>query len=604
MADYKLMRLQLLKEKLSVCFLRPDLIKNLDLSHVIFGFRYRQVRSIDLNVSIDNFTCGFCNHFVKGAHMCQHCHTAYCFTCTEALRDIGIQLRLYQLTVSTDIREFLCLQHMCWSQERLGYRATLPSSLLKIYEGSRFRCDRKYCVFWLSWSEWYNHQHYCDRGPIDDSIDTTIRGPTRNGPQLEEADKLRPRSFRDLQNPALDVPVVTTHEKRIQNRKDEFRYLVENFPNSIHLGEFGATYAFTAFERDNLKENDPIIRYIKIRRPDYQSSWNTKRDKNMKFDLPAFVCTPPTTPPPPDTDFNHIKQTFRQHETSTIVVKDLNHTVSEARQYQYFVARSEQRRMFANRPQPELPPVPNRIANRIRANTPDKVDSWTILSLHHADMIVKQPGYPNGAPTVCWIVITNHFGETVFESFIKHRQLDIINPSSEFHGLNFHDIKYGRSLHLVKQELVPFLAHAQVIIMMDMEATFLALQCSQEEINCLKYKSRDLLKYYSPYLGQKLAYRYIAYLLFDGYDVWQHGRSPANEARIGMWLYLYELPQIEKTYRGLCQYNQEKQRFLPHMEVAKKYIEMRHRIDNGVTNWPSSFTKPYCRRNRNHECTW
>ena len=108
-----------------------------------------------------------------------------------------------------------------------------------------------------------------------------------------------------------------------------------------------------------------------------------------------------------------------------------------------------------------------------------------------------------------------------------------------------------------------------------------ALDFSASDKALIAPKVRDMTRYFSPKAGEKMAYRYILYLLFEQYDIWCFGRSPVNEARAGMWLYLFDIQRIERSARS-GQYS-------ANTDIASLYEEFKQLQDRGVLDWPSSF---------------
>lgn len=584
----------LICEKLTTCLIRPDLLHKLNLNTITFGFRAAQICNTKLNLDLTDFICGLCTHVIKGAFMCKNCSTPYCDTCIQTLRSVGQQLRLDSLVHSTDKNEFLCLRNLCWTQEKLGYKTALRPPLNAIYDSTVFTCDRQYCGQRITYSYWQQHAAYCKRGPIIDHIDYSLRGRTPTQLSWINADQEKTLSFQDLLNPAINAPRVITHEQRFKERYDEYHYLVKNHPSFPVRHEFGDVYNFTEDEAKESVTKTHLIRTNQIHRPNYEQRWQESNAQPTTTSDSPFISLVPSLPPPPDVSYIETHRAFNASTSQDKSVSSRPTNLPDERRFKYYVHSEEQKRLFKNRPQPQMPELPEEVQLRINVNTPEFLDSWSLLSMHHASMIVTRTGYPNGTATACWIAVTNHLDEIVFESFIKHPRDTIVDCCTRFHGLCFEDIKLARSLEGIKKQLAPFLAQARIIVLMDAQATFLSLNLTQEEIDVLKPKVRDMLRHYSPRLGQKIAYRYIAYLLFERYDVWKNGRCPINEAKLGMYLYLYEIRQIETDHQYYTDNNINMERSaIPHNQVAKLYIEMQQRIQDGTEDWPASFNSPY-----------
>ena len=236
---------------------------------------------------------------------------------------------------------------------------------------------------------------------------------------------------------------------------------------------------------------------------------------------------------------------------------------------------------WTNRPQPELQALPARIRTRINQNRP-AAGLTDVISIHVACMTIVTADAPRGKPQAVWIAVVNSDEQIVFESFVKYPKNVILNDNRLFHGLTFESIRYGKPLRAVVQQLIEYFGTAKTIVCLDAEATFNALGLTRQDQQQIAPRLIDILKFYSPDYNAKFAYRYILFLLFENYDIWKDGRSPVNEARAGMWLYLYDRRRIEN--------DRTQEETIPNLEVARRYQEFRALQSRGLADWPESFS--------------
>ena len=135
---------------------------------------------------------------------------------------------------------------------------------------------------------------------------------------------------------------------------------------------------------------------------------------------------------------------------------------------------------------------------------------------------------------------------------------------------------------VVVNQLLEYITAARILICLDASATFNALNLTPEDRQLCEPKIRDMTKHYSPSPGT-FGYRYILYLLFDNYNIWEFGRSPVNEALAGIWLYLYNLPKIEREAR--VNY------IVPDPELAAAYCEFKNKQELDLIDWPANFNQ-------------
>ena len=557
-----------MKEKLSTCFLRPDRLRELDFSTIVPGFSFEEVSSKKLGDRFATFTCGLCNHFIKGPFSCQYCKAAYCELCIDWLHYAAVTLNVYGAQDSPN--KFLCLRPTCWSFGRLGEKAELESELMEIYNFSMFNCCHKYCIVSLSWSHYKSHVSKCIRGPAIQKVDTSaMRGSTRLGETWKHQARTQTYSLNQLVNPAIRECIIETHESRRENLRRGYEYISTHHPDETAiLKEYDSTYYFNRSEQQSLRRQPTVPK-----RPRLSRVKVTQVSPDAEVDSP-FVFTDPRRSLSPDelAEVESIVSRFSAHEPG----KEL---VPLCRGRPVFNKKMPSvEHTWRNRSQPALDPLPAGIQARIDANRP-KVGITDIISIHIACMTITDG--VKQRPKAVWLAVVNSDEDIVFESFIRYPRDMIVQDNHNFHGLTSDNIKFGKPLRLVVQQLISFLGAAKTIICLDSCATFSALDLTDSDQALISNKVRDLTKYYSPKVGEKFAYRYVLHLLFEQYDIWKYGRSPVNEARAGVWLYLYDKDRIEEAFAT--------RRSVPHQLVSDRYDEFMALKEQGVLDWPESF---------------
>lgn len=120
----------------------------------------------------------------------------------------------------------------------------------------------------------------------------------------------------------------------------------------------------------------------------------------------------------------------------------------------------ERTRSWSSRPKFETPPLPEWMEEVIKSKLDDRFPVNSVLAFHTECVRVHDPLRDQGVERAVWIAIQKFDLETVFETFIKCQQADLIDDYFRFHGINWDDIKHGLTRRSSLRIIVEYFAAA------------------------------------------------------------------------------------------------------------------------------------------------
>ena len=180
-------------------------------------------------------------------------------------------------------------------------------------------------------------------------------------------------------------------------------------------------------------------------------------------------------------------------------------------------------------------------------------DKVKILSLDCENMVLY--GRDEKAPKdqkACWVYLGNGLGSPAVEEFVRLPAYAVFDDCRRYHGLTRDDIKYACALSFVRLKCIKYIAETDVLVTVNAAADLRAIGFSSHDMRTVQRKIRDIGMYYSPRRDhQPMSLRIIAFLYF-GIIIQENGKphSPAVDATIAAWLYLYRTQSRKHTESG------------------------------------------------------
>ena len=236
----------------------------------------------------------------------------------------------------------------------------------------------------------------------------------------------------------------------------------------------------------------------------------------------------------------------------------------------------------------------------INENTQLHPDNLNTYSIHASYVRIKRTDLSGRwilAPHPVWIVIVDGQCNIVYETIVHYKEVDEMD--TRYHGLRKNDLKFGKNLASVRDQVIQFLASAKHIIGSGLITLFKSLQLRECEIDFLRGKMRDVTIYFSPYCQSPASLSLIAFLIFSGYTIKNRPHSPCIEAILSMRLYMSFWQEIELKVSTINYgiHNRSIRYYVNNRKVSKLHKKFTELVKDNKTTWPTD----WCYFKHHHE---
>ncbi|XP_053212227.1 uncharacterized protein LOC128395767 [Panonychus citri] len=574
------------------------------------GLIKSRVIHADLLSKVKKISCLFCEQIAIDPRCCSSCTKIYCTPCAEWLRQGITQVNLPPPKERTEflcVNEN-CLIKASTSNSYVKLVPIGDEEIIHFYQDAKFTCNRDWCKLSFDYINYVNHIFTCRRGPIDYSMDKDLKLPNFKQGQVCAKVLEKPRTLAGLLPPHLkakDEIEVISHEEKWQQTANRFAFLLkmrDENPDDPHLQPISLrahanlslnwwnNWKIGKDSRTPLSETEAFLREIGFPSidnnpyypgaadfPTVQSSvipeylikdsvnwrkWargitdfdaeSINSDSSSVVMYSAFVEDPESPfirVNPFDrlapAEVDHVLEWLEQFPSCVNKNQPLDvpkTTTNQKKVYARNVRRKIIKSSWDNRPKAVLPMMTQERVKLFALASESLENKETSYCLSMFCAPIREGDKLKPRPI--WVTIVDGNLSVVYETFVRYSSIELSDEN--YNGLTRQDLKYGRNLRTVRDQVIKYLVCATRIVGYGIINQFKNIGLTSHEINQLLPSCREINQFYSPYYQSALNLQAIAFLWFPGYVIPIEPHSPVVEAITAMRLFIFLWKDIEE----------------------------------------------------------